>query len=221
MKTNTRSWISRTLALAAITLLLVTNAEAAVSFDYAGVAGSSILFPGGGTFTFTPPADNFNVTSGSAAGDLGSITGVFSIGTITTFGPVSTAPVSGAGLLSISDGVFDLTASLKWINIQLVGGTGGSLNITGKVNLSGITYAGADPDLAALAAAGSGIDTLSFQFPVATTLATLKNGPGPNSTSFSGTIAAAVPDGGTTVGLLSLGLLGVGIIYKRIKPLPI
>jgi hypothetical protein len=219
MKINTRSWLFRTLSLsflAAIALAFVTSAEA-VAFTYSNTAGSSILFPGDGTFSFAPAANNLKITSGTASGFLGEITGTFSIGAITTVGPVSMAPVTGTGAFDISDGTFDLTGTLNWLDMQQIG-TGNSLNISGQVNMTGITYSGTNPDLVALASVGSAINTLTFQFTPAVSLSTLKNGPGPNSTSFSGNVAT-LPDGGSTVGLLGLALLGVGFIHRRIKSL--
>jgi hypothetical protein len=214
---NIKSCLSRTFAswlLAGIALLFVHNAQA-VAFTYSNTPNSFINFPGDGTFSITPSLNNFQVTSGTASGFMGEITGVFSIGTITTVGSLSSAPVTGTGAFDISDGTFDLTGTLNWLDIQQIG-TGNSLDILGQVNLTGITYGGTNPDLVALATVGSAIDTLSFQFTPAVSLSTLKNGPGPNQTSFSGNVAT-VPDGGSTVGLLGLALLGVGFIRKRIK----
>jgi VPDSG-CTERM motif len=213
---NIKSSLSTTVAslLVAGVALLSANEVKAVSIDYSNTVGSSISFAGDGTFSFTPALDNFKVTSGSASGFLGDITGTYTIGAITTLGPLSMAPITGTGALVIDDpSGFDLTATLTWVDIQQLG-TGGSLNVLGSVNLTGITYSGSNPDLLALAAAGSAIDVLSFQFNPALSLATLKGSP--NQTSFSGSIAT-VPDGGATIGLFGFALLGIGVIGRKIK----
>src|SRR5690242_5724626 len=141
MKTNRKSSLLKTITsslLAAIALLFVTNVHAGPSFDYSSAAvGGSIVFPGDGTIQFAPGVDNFKVTSGSAAGFLGEITGTFNIGTISSIPGGSFAPVTGTGAFDISDGTFDLTATLSWKNIQQIG-TGGSLNVFGDLNLTGI-----------------------------------------------------------------------------------
>jgi hypothetical protein len=213
---NIKSSLSTTftsLLVAGVALLSATKVKA-VSFDYSSTVGSSISFAGDGTFSFTPALDNFKVTSGSASGFLGDCTGTYTIGAITTIGPLSTAPVTGTGALVIDDsGGFSLTATLTWVDIQQIG-TGGSLNFNGAVNLTGITYSGSNPNLVALAAHGSGIDVLTFQFTPGLSLATLSSSP--NQTSFSGSIAA-VPDGGATIGLFGFALLGVGAIGRKLK----
>ena len=155
------------------------------------------------------------VTSGTASGLMGEMTGTFTIGTITTIGGVSSASVSGSGTFVIHDGVNTLSATLTWVDITQ-NGTGDNLNITGTVNLTGITYGGSNADLVALRNAGNGANVLTFQFVPAVTLATLRNGPGPNSTSFSGTVAT-LPDGGTTVALLGLALTGLEGLRRRMK----
>jgi len=172
------------------------------TLDYSNTVGSSILFPGDTTFSFSPGTDNFRITTGTAAGLLGEMTGNFNIGTITTIGNVQAALVTGSGTFIVHDGAFNLSATLTWVNIAQFG-SGDSLNLAGVVNLTGITYVGSNPDLDALAAAGSAINVLTFQFSPPVSLATLRDGPGPNATSFSGSVA--VPEPGTTA-LIVLGL---------------
>lgn len=205
------------LILAAGMVLACASNVQAVSFNYASTVGSTIDFDGMTHFTFSPVTNNFQIANGSAAGFLGQMTGTFTIGTITTIGGVSTASVSGSGTFVIHDSVSmtDLTATLTWVDITQ-NGTGDNLNITGTVNLTGITYTGSNADLVALRNAGSGANVLSFQFIPAVTLAELRNGPGPHSTSFSGTVAT-LPDGGTTVALLGLALTGLEGLRRRMK----
>ena len=209
------SILKLSLILAAGMILACASNVQAVSFDYSSTVGSTIVFPGDTTFHFAPATNNFQVTSGSAAGLMGEMTGTFTIGTITTIGGVSTASVSGSGTFVIHDGSFDLTATLTWVDITQ-NGTGDNLNITGTVNLTGISYGGTNADLVALRNAGNGANVLSFQFIPAVTLATLRNGPGSHSTSFSGTVAT-LPDGGTTVALLGLALTGLEGLRRRMK----
>src|SRR5689334_857089 len=110
----------------------------AAQFDYASTVGSFIVFPGDGTFTFTPTTNNFQITSGTATGDFGEITGTYSIGAITNNSGVRSAPVTGTGTFVVHDGFgFDLTGTLVWVDITQ-SGTAGFLNINGTVNLTGI-----------------------------------------------------------------------------------
>jgi hypothetical protein len=203
------------LASVAFLGLVLTANFSAQAFDYSSTVGSSILFPGDATFSFSPGASNFIVTSGSASGLFGEITGTFSIGTITTSGDISTAPVTGIGGFLVHDGAFTLSASLVWIDITQ-DGTGGVLNLNGSVNLTGITYGGSNPDLMALASAGSGLNALTFQFVPALSLATLRNGPGPNSTSFSGSVAVPEP-GSAALIVFGLGVLTAAMVRSRAK----
>ena len=202
------------LALAAAAFASLDTAKA-VSFDYASTVNSFIVFPGDTTFHFSPSTNNFMVTSGTAAGFLGDTTGTFTIGTITINGNVESAAVTGTGSFVIHDGSFNLMATLSWVDITQVG-TGGNLNISGQANLSNITYGGTNADLVALRNAGSGGDVLSFQFIPAVPLTTLRDGPGPNQTSFSGTVAT-LPDGGTTVALLGVALAGLEGVRRMFR----
>jgi hypothetical protein len=148
---------------------------------------------------------------------LGQITGTFSIGTITTIGGVSTAPVTGTGTFVIHDGLgHNLTASLTWVDITQFG-TAGFLDVNGQVNLTSITYTGINPDLVSLRNAGFAVDALSFTFTPAVALTLLRNGPGSHSTSFSGSVSFAVPDGGTAVALFGIALAGVGGVRRMFR----
>jgi hypothetical protein len=211
------SILKLSLVLAAGMILAGVSNVQAVHFDYSSTAGSAIVFPGDTTFHFTTDGagHNFMVSNGTAAGLLGEMTGTYTIGTITTSGGVSTASVSGTGTFVIHDGANLFTATLTWVDITQ-NGTGDNLNITGQVNLTAISYTGSNADLVALRNAGNGANVLSFQFVPAVTLATLRNGPGPNSTSFSGSVGT-LPDGGTTVALLGLALTGLEGLRRRMK----
>jgi len=200
-----------TVLLLSASLAAATSVEA-LQIDYANTVGSSINFDGLGNFSFAPLGDNFAVTGGSAAGLLGEITGTYSIGAITTIGIVSSAPVTGSGLFVIHDGSATLSATLNWVDILQVG-AGNILNDSGVVSLTGITYGGSNPDLLALASAGSAANVLTFQFIPPVSLSTLAGSP--NATSFSGSIST-VPDGGATVALLGFVLVGVEGLRRRI-----
>lgn len=183
-----------------------------ISLSYSSTIGSTISFDGSGNFGFNPTANNFQITSaGISAGLLGEMTGTYAIGAITTVGTLSTANVTGTGTLVIHDGLGNnLTGTLVWDNIQQ-SGTGGSLNIVGNVNVTGVTYTGANTDL--LAMLNGAIDTLSFQFATTITLADLKTSA--NTTSFSGSITAA-PDGGLCLAMLGFAMVGVEGLRRKL-----
>ena len=196
---------------------------AAATIDYSSTSGSFVnLNPvdncgGSGTvgcFDFTA-GNTITITSGTAAGFNGGITGLFGVGPITNTGPLETASVSGTGALNIFDGSDTLTATLSWVDIATFG-TAGNLNTTGTANLSNITYTGTNADLLALFNGGSGINVLSFQFTSPTTLTNLfTNSTSTTSTSFSGSIAPVpVP---AAIWLFGSGLLGMAGIARRKK----
>lgn len=190
------------------------------TIDYSSAANSFINFTGHGTFDFTPSADSFMITSGAATGLYGSMTGVYTIGNITTVGLDSSAPVTGSGLFEITDAQGDVfSANLTWVNINQLG-TGGYLNTVGTVNLTDISYSGSNSALLALADDGSGIDVLSFQFIPAVSLASLKDSQ--HDTSFSGSLTgipqpAPSPDGGSTVALLGAATLMIGCARRKLR----
>jgi hypothetical protein len=198
------------LLLGAVALAMIPGlATANTDIGYSNIGGSSIGFDGSGNFT----VGTFDITSGSAIGLLGNVSGSFSIGPITTMFGMSSASVSGSGILTITDGSHVLTGNLSWVDIVQIGTIGG-LNMQGTVNLTGITYNGSNADLAALAAAGSATDVLSFQFTSGTTLSSLATSA--QTSSFSGGISASsVPDGGATVALLGFGLVGIEGLRRR------
>jgi hypothetical protein len=158
----------------------------ASAFDYSSTVNSLVQFNGDSTFNFTPASNNVRITSGLGVGLIGEITGVYTIGTVTTAVDGSqTAPVTGTGTFVIHDGANDLTANLVWLDIGSFGVIGGA-NLTGTINLTGITYSGSNPDLIAVKNAGSAINVLSYQFAGQESLDALKTTT--VSTSFSGTV---------------------------------
>ena len=176
------------MASLAVGIGLSAQVCSAVVFHYSNTTNSFIQFAGDNTFTFTPNSNSLQISDGTAISLLGEITGTYTIGAVTTAGGVSTASVTGTGTFVIHDGVNDFTATVIWIDIQQ-GGSGDSLNVAGTVNLTGITYAGSNPDLLALKNAGTGINVLAFQFLPPLSLDSLKTVPARNS--FNGTVATA------------------------------
>jgi hypothetical protein len=208
--------------------LLLTSTFAfqanAIVLNFANLAGTEIDFTGG-AFSFTSVGGyQFDITSVSGGvGDSVSLNGgispggPFTIGTITS--PAAgeeTAPVTGTGTLYITDGAsLNLLGSIQWSDITTFNNLG-VLNLTGTINLTGITYGGANHDLQALAAAGSASDVVSFQFLPAETLDELKAATGAgDSTSYSGSIVV-VPEPGTLT-LAGLGLAGLAALRLRRK----
>jgi hypothetical protein len=165
----------------------IAHAQTA-AINYSNTANCYIYFDGTGRFTFTPGVNNLVVTSGTASGLFGQLSGTYTVGAITTSGSVSSAPVTGSGTLTIYDGANTFRATVAWVDIQQVG-TGGSLNVSGAANLTGVTYAGTNPDLRALASAGSGSNVLSFHFSPGISLSGLTNSSSSCQTSFSGSFS--------------------------------
>jgi hypothetical protein len=160
------------------------------AFQYASAPGALIHFNGDSTVTFSPGSSNLVVTTGTAAGLSGEITGTYTIGAVTTFGFQSTAPMTGTGTFVIHDVSGDFTATLEWIEVSQFGAFGG-FNGDLNANMSAVTYTGSNPDLVALKNANSGINSLSFQFTSVISLQTLKDAPAVSS--FSGSITFPSP----------------------------
>jgi hypothetical protein len=206
-------------AVCAIIISAYVAPATAVTIDYSNTSGSSInLDPtdncGGGTvgcFSFSS-GNSIAVTSGTASGFAGGISGVFGVGAITSAGTLETAAVNGTGVLSIFDGGFTLTADLMWVDIATFGTLGG-FNTTGTANLSNIVYGGSNADLVALFNAGSGTNTATFQFTTPMSLTDLFTASTMiTSTSFSGSITPVpVPAAVWLFGSGLLGLIGTAI----------
>ena len=220
---KTSSWLSKSIKITAVLALATAaigfaNSAKAVEIDYASAPGGLIVFPGDSTFHFTA-GDNLQIVTGTASGFLGSVQGTFTIGPVTVLIPglVERADVSGFGTFTIHDPANgDLTSTIEWLTIGQIGGSG-ALNFQANVNMTNITYSGTNPDLVALATAGSAVNVLSFQFTTAIPLTVLANHTGGDITnSFSGTIVS-VPDGGATVMLLGAALGVLGIARRALK----
>jgi hypothetical protein len=211
------------LALAAATLLASAPLRA-INLDFGSSPGATLRFAGDGTFSFVDSAQGIysgtdfvinlsssgRTGSNSAVGLLGNLGGTF------TLGPISSgvAAVTGSGPLTITDGANLFAGSVQWLQIHQTA-TSGNLNLSGVVNVTGITYGGSNQDLMELAAPGSASAVLSFSFASPgyslTQLAST-----PVTTSYNGDLhtSRSVPDGGST--LLILGaVLGLGGLALR------
>ncbi len=211
---------TKTILVAAIALIgfSIVSANALV-LDFANLTNTDINFLGNGTmsgngqfdFTSDSAGYQFIITSpGVSDGLEGYITNsdLFTIGSITGSPPIQTAPVSGTGVMNITDrSGINLTGTLQWENISTFNAIGG-LNITGELNLVNIQYTGTNADLAVLASAGQADDVLSFQFASPMSLSMLDVMA--TNTSFSGSIES-VPEPGnlplTGVAVVVVGLL--------------
>ena len=205
---------------ATIALLLSLSFQArAITLNFQGLDGTVINFATNSTFGFTSTNGyQFSISSviGGVADAVGlkgyvSPGGPFTIGLIQILGSTQTAPVTGSGTLRITDALAtDLTGSIQWDSITTIGASG-SIQLTGVLNLTGITYGGANSDLGALAAAGAGTDDITMQFLGQTLTQLVSNG---GQTSYSGTIYA-VPEPGTWM-LVAMGTcLGVFLRGRR------
>jgi PEP-CTERM motif len=200
--------------------LCAVRSAQAITLNFSNLDETDVAFSGG-AFSFSSVSNSdpyqFDITSvsgggdGDSVGDDGYVTpgGPFTIGAITISGPEQTAPVTGTGVLHITDANnVDLTGSLMWDNITTYG-VGGILNLTGVVNLTSITYGGTGVDLGTLANGGSASDVVTFQFVPAMTLTQLVASSA--STSYSGSISnssTSVPEP-ASVSLLGLGALSL------------
>jgi hypothetical protein len=231
--------ITRSLAVVAGCLLFASPAANAISINFASAGNATISFTGtGDTFTFNDSTlagaslgrdfvinnSSGSGATGSSAGLYGNISGTYQIGAITVNGAAQAAAVTlasavASNVFSISDGTFTLLAFVNWLTIKTEG-TSGTLNQAGgTLSLTGITYSGSNADLIALknSSLGNGIATVSFQFvDPQHTLTTLTADGAVNATSYSGSVTS-VPDGGATAAFLGLGLLGVGLLSRRMK----
>jgi len=215
-------------------LALAVVPASAITIDLSSLPGGGIQFSGAGSSfdllgsPFFPnpvfPLGAQMWVAGGSGGFTGSsiayqasvLGGPFTYGPISVSGVDERALVTGPlGTFTLWDGAFALTGTVNWLEVSTHGSVG-SLNAHHIINVTGITYAGADPDLLQLAATSTAMLNLSFQYGHDMTLTQLTTGSGPYVTSFSATISTEmVPDGGTTLALLGLGLAGLGVWRRR------
>jgi hypothetical protein len=221
MKTLSLRSVTFRSCTATIALLLSLSFQAkAITLNFQGRDGTVINFTTNSTFGFTS-TNGYQFSISSVIGGLGDSVnldgyvapgGPFTIGSITTIGGLETAPVTGMGTLHITDNAAtDLTGTINWVSIATIS-VAGVLNLSGQVNLTGITYTGANSDLSTLAAAAFGSDVVTFQFVPPQTLTQLTTTGG--RTSYSGSITS-VPEPGTWV-LVAMGT-GLGVFLRERK----
>ena len=188
-----------------------------LELDFANTSGASLSFNGtNGTFSFTPDTSGHdfqinNVTggTGSALNLFGTISGTFTIGTITG----DSAPVTGSGVFTISDGTNNFTADITMLAINKPG-TIGMINPAEVVNVSNMSYSGSNSDLQALAHGGVN-PTALLSFFSTQTLSQLKSGGSTVNTGFAGTLTAIVPEPGTMVLALAAAPALGGFWFSR------
>jgi len=223
----------KTIAVAAALACAALTSRADIDLNFSSVKNATIQFDGSSGFSFVTGLGgaDFSITGSSGVqdslGDLGTISGAYTIGTVTTaLDGSQKAAVSGSGVLSISDGVKSLTANVVWNTISSSAapnpGTSDALNLSGSINLTSISYnnPGGQQDLKDLAQNSLGIAIVNFTFlPNGDTVTKLK-GPTPvTEKSYSGSLASAVPEPTTVVAgallLLPFGLSAFRVLRKN------
>jgi hypothetical protein len=220
--------IQKTFLSIALALTFTTAMTHALEvFNFSGEVGASMQFNGtASSFQFdnNVSGNQWWITSessgSSALGLQGLISGgPWSYGAITINGLQQYATVNPTSTtLTINDGAgFLATANLVWGAVSTYQSVGGVNTLNTTVNLSGLSYSGANVDLLNFFSAPAGELSLSFQFNPAMTLSQLTAGTRTYGTSFSGSLST-VPEPGTML----LGSLGGGLLlllnsWRRVK----
>jgi hypothetical protein len=199
----------RVLKLLRIACTLV-GALALVGASQAQASLIQLDFTGLNDLVFDGSTDSFSFGSPSidVGGLDGTITGAFTIGAITTSGPSQSASVSGSGTLSIDDGLGNFfTATVAWSGITTFStpfGGFGAINPSALLNVTGISYAGSNPDLLGILANGGASIGVVFD---------LSGGVGLDDLTADGTTTSVGFDGNvlSTPEPMSFALFGAGL----------
>jgi hypothetical protein len=217
------------LASAGATFLLLTYASvaSAIGLNFSNEPGSFIQFGPGNALTFEDETkgnlNDIRITAstgdGSGVGLTGDIDGAFTVGAVTVAGLQKSATLSGIGMLSIFDGVNStLTGDVSFGSISTFFNFG-AFNISSAVNLTNLSYSGANADLQALANDLTGVVQASFTAASSTSLSRLV-GTGTQVGNYTGTIvgtpSAPVPEPSAALSF-ALGSLIVGQVIRRRK----
>jgi len=210
-------------ALFLVTVLGQFARASDIDFDIANVAGATVDFNGSAkTITFNQTGNyDFQVTDSTSPASivaaLGTLSGTWNVGSITSAGTVQTAAVAGSGLFTLNDGSGGkLTANLALEDVSsYANGAAGAINDHIIANLSSVSYNGNNAAFKEIANGTSPSFVMSFQFNPGHNLTYLFANGHNNSTSYSGSYAA-VPAPSTLLGLLSLGGVGLfGCVWRR------
>jgi hypothetical protein len=213
------------LRLIATTLIGASIASAQISFNFVGLPQLVSVDGSSDQIAFATDANDhgFTVTTSTSLSGLpgyfGSITGTFTIGSVSTFGIVSKANISGLGIFKIFGQGADtavLTADLSLVKISSVGSASVTVNPDAAINLTNFQYSGTDANLIAIRDGSiTGITTISMQFVPGRSLPDLTQNGAYNSTSYSGSVLTQIPEASTYAALLAALTLSVVFVRRR------
>jgi hypothetical protein len=142
-----------------------------ISCSFSSTTGATIQFDGStDTITFPDGGYDFQIidsTPGSLVNLYGTISGTFTVGTISgnpLTSETATVTPSVGSTLNIYDGTNWLTADLDWKDITVVNKLFGYMNGLGAVNLSNVSYSGTNTGLQSMANGTDQTAVLTFLF---------------------------------------------------------